>query len=205
MPAAPSAYALEQLEPSEPPPPPGSPQEIVAEARAEADEIRRRARDEGIALGREQGMADAAAATAALNDAIDALHRQSQELADTVEADAVELAVMLAAKIVAGTIEVQPQRVLDAVAGALRRLVERRQVALIVDPDDFDLVSANVDALKAKLGGIEICEVQADRRIGRGGVIVRTVECEVDATVPTQLERAREVVMADLGERQGTT
>ncbi len=146
MPAAPSAYALEQLEPSEPPPPPGSPQEIVAEARAEADEIRRRARDEGIALGREQGMADAAAATAALNDAIDALHRQSEELADTVEADAVELAVMLAAKIVAGTIEVQPQRVL-----------------------------------------------------------VRTVECEVDATVPTQLERAREVVMADLGERQGTT
>ncbi len=74
---------------------------------------------------------------------------------------------------------------------------------VFVDPEDFQLVAAAIDELKAKLGGGEICDVQADRRIGRGGVIVRTVEREVDATVGTQLERAREVILAELGGRGG--
>ncbi len=52
---------------------------------------------------------------------------------------------------------------------------------------------------RRRAGGIELCEIQADRRVGRGGAIVRTLESEVDATVQTQLERAREVIRAELG------
>jgi flagellar biosynthesis/type III secretory pathway protein FliH len=36
--------------------------------------------------------------------------------------------------------------------------------------------------------------------VGRGGAIVRTAEGEVDASVAVQLERAREVVAAELCE-----
>ena len=41
--------------------------------------------------------------------------------------------------------------------------------------------------------------MQAERRVARGGAIVRTPDGEVDARVETKLERAREVVEAALG------
>jgi flagellar assembly protein FliH len=51
----------------------------------------------------------------------------------------------------------------------------------------------------AELGGIEQCDVQADRRVARGGVVVETTAGEVDAQISTQLGRAREVVIEQLG------
>ena len=73
-------------------------------------------------------------------------------------------------------------------------------MTVLVHPDDLELV-ARVDrrASRPTLGGIEHCEVQAERRVGRGGAIVRTPEGEIDARLETKLARAREVVEAALG------
>jgi flagellar assembly protein FliH len=200
--ATPAAYPLEQLEPSAPPPV-GTPARLLADASAEAERIRESARAQGHEQGRAQGHADgiaeAQAAAQALHAALADLHRQTDEIAQAVEHDAVELAIALAAKILAGTLEVQPERVLDTVAGALRRIADRRRIAVLVDPADLEVVSGAIGELQARTGGIELCEIQADRRVGRGGAIVRTQESEVDVTVQTQLERAREVVRAELG------
>ena len=84
-----------------------------------------------------------------------------------------------------------PERVVDVVRGALRRLVERDRVTILVNPEDLDLVRGASDALMAELGGIEHCDVQAERRVARGGAIVRTVEGEVDATLDDQARPRR--------------
>jgi len=55
-----------------------------------------------------------------------------------------------------------------------------------------------MDDLRASLGGIEHCEVQAERRVSRGGAVVRTPDGDVDARVETKLQRAREVVESAL-------
>jgi flagellar biosynthesis/type III secretory pathway protein FliH len=200
--AAPAAYPLEQLQHTAPPPP-HTPARILADAHTEAELIREHARaegrEQGLAQGRAEGVAQAHAAALALGEALAELRRSEHELAQNVERDAVQLALALAAKIVAGTLEVEPERVLHVVAGALRRLSDRRRIVVLVDPEDLDLVSGSLSEVQAQAGGIELCEVQADRRVGRGGAIVRTLESEVDATVQTQLERAREVVAAELG------
>jgi flagellar assembly protein FliH len=60
-----------------------------------------------------------------------------------------------------------------------------------------------VNRLQAELGGIASLNVQSDRRVGRGGVQARTDEGEIDASIETQLARAREVVVAELGPRGG--
>lgn len=197
-----SGYPLEQLEPSAPPPP-GSAARILADATAEAERIREQARSEGHEEGRAQGHADgiaeARAAAGALHEALAGLQQQAAEIAQAVERDAVELALELAAKILAGVLDVQPERILDTVAGALRRIADRRRIAVLVDPADLEVVNAAIAELQTRAGGIELCEIQADRRVGRGGAIVRTLESEVDATVQTQLERAREVIRAELG------
>jgi len=175
----------------------------LAAAQAEAEAIRSAARAEGHADGLAAGLAEGRAQMAAALSALETAHAEVVALreatADAVERDAVELAVQLAEKIVAGTLDAQPERVLDVVRGALRRLTERRRVTILVHPDDLELVRAAAAAFASELGGIEHCEVQAERRLVRGGAIVRTDEGQVDASIETQLARARELVEAELG------
>jgi flagellar assembly protein FliH len=206
--AAFSGYPLEQLEPSAPPPF-GSAARILADATAEAERVRELARveghAEGLARGREDGIADARSAASALQQALAEALALREQLAEETESDAVALALALAAKILSGALAVEPERVLDTVRGALRRVTERRRVTVFVDPADLHLVSAAIAELQAQVGGIEHCDVQADRRVGRGGAIVRTLESEVDASVDTQLERAREVIQAELASAEPST
>ena len=181
---------------------------VVESARAEADQIREQARAEGLALGRAEGEAAARAeaeallapALQALAAAGDALAAERAEVAERVEHQAVELALELAGKVVAGTVEAQPERVLDVVRGALRCLVERERVQVLVHPEDLAIVRESMDRLRGELGGIEHVEVQEERRLGRGGAIVRTPDAEIDADLRTKLERARAAIVSELRE-----
>jgi flagellar assembly protein FliH len=192
-----AAFAFEQLDA----PPEISLRELeepLAAAQAEAERIRVAAREDGIAEGLVEGRARVETALRALAEATSAMERLREETAEAVERDAVELALALAEKVVAGTLAAEPERVLDVVRGALRRLTERRRVTVLVHPDDLDVVRAAAEGFAAELGGIEHCDVQAERRLARGGGIVRTDEGQVDASVETQLLRARELVEAEL-------
>ena len=115
-----------------------------------------------------------------------------------LEQDAVQMALRLAEQILAGVLSVEPERVIDVARNALRHLTERRRVTLVVNPEDLELVSECVEQLQAELGGIEHLDVQSDRRIGRGGAIVRTDAGEIDSGLDAQLGRAREIVAAAL-------
>jgi flagellar assembly protein FliH len=202
--AATTLYSFEHLE-SSAPPKLSTPEQLIARAHAEAEAIREQARSEGFAQGflegRQDGQAAVDAAAGALAQALEQEGKQREQALAALAHDAVELAMQLAAKVVHGAFELQPERVVDVVRDALRPIADRRQITILVDPADLEVVAASIDQLRAQAGGIELCELQADRRVGRGGAIVRTSEGEVDACVQTQLEKAREVVLAELGPR----
>lgn len=195
-----AAYAFEQLD--APAVGAGGVDDVLAAAWAEADRLREEARAlgeaEGQAAGLEAAQRQAEPLLAALGDAVEGVHALRAELSETLEREAVELALAIAERIVAGALEAQPERVVDVVRGALRRLAERQRVTVLVNPEDLALVSESAARLRSELGGLEHCEIQADRRVGRGGAVVRTVEGEIDARVETQLERARELVTEEL-------
>jgi flagellar assembly protein FliH len=199
-------FVLDQLEPAAAVPAVEDLLAVVEAARAEADQIRAQAHAEGFASGHAEGAAAAhAEAQAQLAPAVQALHATIQsleaergELADRVEQGAVELAFELASKVVAGAVEAQPERVLDVVRGALRCFMERERVQILVHPDDLGLVREAAEAVTGELGGVEHVEVQEERRITRGGAIVRTTTAQVDASLQTKLDRAREVVLTEL-------
>ena len=199
-------FILDQLEPTAAIPAVDDLLAVVSAARAEADAIREQARAEGFAQGRAEGEAMARAeaealvrpAVEALAAGADALAAERAAVAERVEHQAVELAFELAGKVVAGAIEAQPERVLDVVRGALRCLVERERLQVLVNPEDLPIVRGAMDGLRGELGGIEHVEVQEERRLTRGGAIVRTPDAEIDAGLRTKLDRAREAVIAEL-------
>ena len=145
-------------------------------AQAEADAIRAAARAAGHADGLEAGLAEGRAQVAtaleALEAAVAAVGEVRDAAAEAVERDAVSLALTVAEKVVAGALAVEPERVVDVVRGALRRLSERRQVTILVHPDDLELVRGACEGFAAELGGIEHCEVGAARRLARGSAVV---------------------------------
>lgn len=161
---------------------------------AEAEAARAAGHDAGFAAGMHEAQQQMAAGVAALQAAAEALAAERERISTAVEPAAVELGLQIAEQAMAAAIAVQPERVVDVVRGALRRMVERERVTLLVNPEDLELVRAAAPGLVAELGGIEHCDVQAERRVGRGGAIVRTTEGEVDASVATKLARAREVL-----------
>jgi flagellar assembly protein FliH len=177
-------------------------EDFMAAARAEADDIRHAARQQGYEEGYQAGMAAAreelAPATAALGEALAGARQLGAETADIVEARAVELSLRLAEKVVAGTLNAQPERVVEVVRGALRCLVDRERVIVQVNTLDLELVREAVEPLAATLGGIDSLEVQEDRRVSRGGARVRSAAGEVDATIETKLESAREALESEL-------
>src|SRR5262249_43667520 len=156
----------------------------------------------GEAEGREAGLAAARAEVQSVVEmmvqALAEVTQMRQELITALEQDAADLALRIAEQILAGALEVQPERIADVARNALRRANDRRQVVLVVTPADLEILGEAVQSLKGELGGIEHCDVQSDRRIARGGAILRTDAGEIDVSVEAQVERARELVAETL-------
>jgi flagellar assembly protein FliH len=200
---APSAYAFEQLEVS------GlvhsrltgvalAADDEAASSERERTEAVRAAVAEARAAAIAESRAQTSAALAALQEAVVAIDTLRDQTSQRVERDAVELALALAEQIVAGALEVEPERILDVVRGALRRITDRHRITIVVSPDDAELLVEALDTLRGELGGLDEATVQSDRRVARGGALVRMDEGTLDVQIASQLERARAVVAEEL-------
>jgi flagellar assembly protein FliH len=191
-------FAFEPLEPPASRPTIRRLGEEIEAARGEADRIREEARAAGYAAGRAEGLEEArshlAPAGRALAVALQEALTQADRLASSLEREAVELALAVAEKVVAAAVDERPERVLDVIGGSLRGIVERSRLTILVHPDDVALVRDGIGAIADELGGIEHCDVQAERRVARGGALLRTTEGEVDVRLQAKLERAGELL-----------
>ena len=168
--------------------------------RAVAAETRRRAREEGFAEGLAEARTRVEPALEAVAEAERQIRAREGDFLRAAERSAVELALAIAEKIVGGTVSARPETVLEVVGGALLRTESRHRLVIEVNPEDLELVSESAEGLTARLGGVQRLDVIAERRVERGGCIVRTEEGEIDARIGSQLERLAEL-MTEAGRR----
>lgn len=187
------AYQLPALEPLRPVQP-MSPADIeadLAQARAAAAQ-------EGYAAGMAQAQLEAQAqfgtALAALQAAAAEMVAKRDALCDAVEPAAISLALAGAEQVVAAALDVKPELIENTARGALRRLIERDHVIMLVNPDDLEHMRGVSATLIEELGGIESLKVEAERRVAPGSVIVQTPTGDVDARLDTRLAQLGEVV-----------
>jgi flagellar assembly protein FliH len=173
-------------------------EEPAGRAGSTLESVRQEAFDEGFAAGVEHAQAQLDGPASAMAAAAEQLQAMRGDAAASVEPAAVELALRIAEQALGAWLVADRTVVVEVVRGALRRLVERDRVLILVNPDDMEVVRDHASRLVGELGGIEHCEVQAERRVRPGGAIVRTAEGEVDATLETKLARAREVLEHEL-------
>lgn len=171
---------------------------VLARAHAEAARIHAEAEARGYAEGHDRGLADAHASAepilSALREALARAEELQEQTAARLEERAVDLALALATKVLGGAFEAEPALVLEIVRGALRRAGQQDLITVEVNPDDVELVRDAAGELVAGFGGIGRFEIVAERRVARGGCVLRTTEGEIDGGLDTQLENARTVV-----------
>jgi flagellar assembly protein FliH len=169
----------------------GSAEERLAALRAEAEE---RGFQEGFARGTEEAREQAAHALEAVCAAERAVAGLRNDYLAHAESAAVDLALQIAEKVLGAAIAADPRAVLDIVSGALLRTTDRDHLVLEVNPADFDLVRDSAAELAARMGGINRMEVISERRVDRGGCVVRTEEGEIDSRIGAQMERVRQLL-----------
>lgn len=164
------------------------------ELQSQVDLAVEQGRAEGYAAGLDEGRAQLASAISALEQAVDQLEQREEHYCDAVEPAVVELILAAVEQILGEALDLRPELIAPTVKLALLRIVDREEITLLVNPDDYEQVRALAEEEAAKLGGIKRLDVQTERRVGRGGVIAQTPNGDVDASIATRLERLREVV-----------
>lgn len=159
----------------------------VLDARAEAERIVTAARAQAAAIAREAG--EAAAKEAREREVarlaagfLELEHREAAQKAKDVDR-LVELAVVLAERLIGEAIEVSPTRVAELAAAAIQEARGARRVRIEACPDD-------VGALTEALSGLGVVtDIQPDPSLKRGSLIVHTDLGRVDARLEPQLAR----------------
>jgi flagellar assembly protein FliH len=176
---------------------------LIEVAREQAEEIAAQAREDGYRAGYDEGRAQAERETRDLLQFAESAVREVSDtrsrLLDENETALVELAIQTAEKILQAKLDLEPHRVTDVLRGALRKAYVRDRLQVVCNPDDLALIEDSEDALHAQVGTLKGMELIGDRRVQRGGVIVRTAGGDVDATIGSQLDRLRAAMLGGEG------
>lgn len=181
-------------------------QQIVEQARREADEILARAHEEAAAIraaaaaeGHAEGLATAALAApapsadprpAATLESLEAqLAQLRHEWLHRWEGAIIPLAAAIATRIVRRAVAASPEITLDLVREALELAASGGRVRVLLHPDDLRELGAALRQLEPHFGRFVSVEWLAHDALDRGDCQVLTEHGEIDQRFATQLAR----------------
>ncbi len=188
------------------PEPEATPEDVLAEARRQAEDIRQEARAEGLeaglAEGRAQGQVEADRLAADLGRLIESLAAERRRLFEAAERDLIDLVVSLGRRVVGAELASRPETIRRAVRQAVDALLAAEALKIRLHPEDAPLVEPIVDQLSRAAGGARV-ELKPDPSLTRGGALVETETQEVDARFETRLDQIGRDLADELVRSQG--
>lgn len=169
-----------------------SPSEILADARADAEQKVEEAYAEGLRRGQEAGeeqfrasVGEAAEALAAMSET---LKQSRDEYIESLEPQLIKLAGAMAAQILRRECSVDPELITRTARSVLDHVMDQERVTLRVHPKDMATLKERRVALLEDFDGIAHIEILSDESIGRGGCVAVTPALHVDGRLESQLE-----------------
>lgn len=167
-------------------------EDLIDDARAEAEMLREQARSQGAAEGREEGKREALPSAVAFANAGQALIVFEEQMIARYAPELVRLAVEIAEKIVHRTVAADPEIVASVLERARQEVVDARRIRICLNPADHGLLAEmRSDLLAQGHDDGRVIEIVTDSELSRGGCRLETEIGVVDATVPTQIAEIR--------------
>ena len=191
---------------------------VRQEAQAEAAALFEESKAKGYAAGHETGLTEGRQTghAEALEESRKIFSKQSEEVVGLLrqefegferikedviwraEQDTVELAVMVAKKVIKEAGLLHKEISTANVKAALELIGASTDVLVRVNPQDAEHLEALCSSQGGFLGTYRHIRFEKDESVSSGGCVVRTVESEIDGQLETQIERiAEELLMGE--------
>lgn len=164
------------------------------------EEGKREGLEKGHAEGRTAALKEYQARLDALNKswtrALESFQAERRQLWSDAHNDVVRLSLTIAERIIKRALDLDPSIAASQAQAALALLAARASVKLLVNPEDQELIKAAIPGILSSLGASHDIELVPDASVARGGCMLRTpVGGEIDATLSTQIDRIRDVLL----------
>ena len=173
---------------------PPTPEELLAQAQAQAEAIREQARTEGLQNGHQQAEEEIQTQTARLVEAskrllsaAEEISRLRSDLLTETEGEIVDLVVLAASKVVNQEIKTNRGVVAGIVTSALEELRQGRSIRIRLNPEDLGLIEEMKPDLAAEHPQFETLELEADPDVPAGGCLIESEAEEIDSTPQARL------------------
>jgi len=138
--------------------------------------------------------------------AIADLRRSGERLAEQATADALEMALLIARRIIEAELSTGPATLTGLVRSAIGRLGESRKIQVRLCPADAEAVQA-ADGADEALAGMTLArvEIRADATLSPGDCIIDGEHGTVDGRLSTRLDEVRRTLSRALAETEGAS
>ena len=168
--------------------------ELIRAARAEAEQIRLNARDAGLAEAAATLVHEREQLAAQLTAAREEINGERERFFREAEPELLKLAIAIAEKVIGREVSEHPDIVLDHIRKSVKRIKDKSELRIRVNPDDLQLVKEGRAELLASVDGVEKVEVTDDRRVGRGGCVIESPNGTLDGRIATQLRELERTI-----------
>ncbi len=161
--------------------------EAKEEARLKVEAAYEEGMQRGIAAGREDYESRVGQSAEALLVAAEAMRQARSDFLESLEPQVVELATLIAARVLDREIRTDPELIHSTVKRALIKIADRQRLRVRVSPQDLAALQKHMVTLLEDFDGVEELELVEDETIESGGCVVDSELMQVDARIETLL------------------
>jgi flagellar assembly protein FliH len=162
--------------------------------RADAEKQASKAYQRGLKAGLDKAEEDYGRAAKALLFACQQLDTLRATIIGNSSEELLEFSLAIADRILRLSVREQDHTIVATIEEALRRAVRSDEFTILLHPEDYDTLIAKSAEIVAGLSGLNNIVVRKDQGVERGGALIESDNCTVDATIASQFEMIREEV-----------
>ena len=179
----------------EAPPAAASAEEKPAPPPVDIDAIREEAYNQGAADANQQFQAGFSTALQALEQICQKLDALRTSILIQCREEIINTTISLTRNIVGQEISTGRDLIAHTVETAIDQAIESEEFTIRLHPDDLRIVEEMQPDILKRMSGLNHIFLKADDSIERGGCILNSKTCLVDATIGAQLEKARRFLL----------
>lgn len=175
---------------------------ILTEAKTELDKITQTAQQEayekGVKMGKEEGVKAGEEmikkSLAEIQNVLSEAKHKREEIIQTNQEIIVNLALMIAKKIIKTELATNQEAILKNLNQAFKKVRDKEKIKVKINPVHLSELEGRKEEFLAQLSGIEGIDFEEDNSLEPGGCIIETNFGVIDATISSQLEIVAEAL-----------
>ncbi len=159
--------------------------------------LHKKAFAEGVLIGRSQADEDFGTSIKTLSAACEQLNHLHETILLNNTKEMHSLVLQIAEKIIRHSLEEQSDTILATIKDAIHLAVKSDEFQIRVNPQDLAILKKKKKEIIDEISSLENIIIKADSTVDRGGCLLESVNCTVDATITSQLQAIKETLPLD--------